>query len=357
MVEDTVMAKVSMVISVYNVSQYIERCVRSLFEQTEEDMEFVFVDDCSTDDSVNVLLSVLEEYPERKNQVRLLRHEYNMGAAISKRDGMLAAMGEYVLVIDSDDYVERNMAELLYRKAVEENADMVLCGLYIYDYEGGARIMLKHIGEGEDSEQLRTEVINRAITPSLSTKLIRKEILDTCDIEWPTHDYAEDVAISVQLAFYSKRIASVPMGLYHYCYNPKSVSNNIDKDHLLKIYNDHKANVDIVFAFLRKNGVLDQYGQCAYNLAVRTKCVLLPLVGERKYRRMWFDTYREMNRVILWGDAGHNSRWREKIWYLSIWLGLYPKVRKRLIGERLRMGSGWKWGAVIMERLYHGDVA
>lgn len=351
------MAKVSMVISVYNVSQYIERCVCSLFEQTMEDMEFVIVDDCSTDDSVDVLLNVLERYPNRKNQVRLLRHEYNMGAAISKRDGMLAATGEYVLVIDSDDYVEHNMAELLYGKAVEENADMVLCGLFLYGYDGGVRTMLKHIEEGTDSEQLRTEVINRVITPSLSTKLIRKELIDSCDIEWPTHDYAEDVAISVQVAFYSKRIASVPKGLYHYCYNPKSVSNNIDKERLLKIYYDYKANADIVFAFLRKKGVLGRYGQCAYNLVVHTKCALLPIVGERKYRRMWFDTYREMNKVILWGSADHHSRWREKIWYLSIWLGLYPRVRERLIGERLKMNSGWIWGATTMERLYRGNAA
>ena len=351
-----IMAKVSIAVSIYNVAQYIERCVRSLFEQTLEEMEYVFVDDGSTDDSVDILLRVLEEYPNRKEQMKLLRHDHNMGVAISKRDSMLAATGEYVLVVDSDDYIELNMAELLYNKAVEENADMVLCGLYLYKYDGSVGTMLKHTEEGVDSEQLRTEVINRVITPSLSTKLIRRELLDTCSIEWPLHGYAEDVAISVQVAYYSKRIANLPMALYHYCYNPKSICNNIDKEHLLKIYNDYKANADIVFDLLRRNGVLEKYGQCAYHLAVHAKCALLPIVGERKYRKMWFDTYPEMNKVIMWGSAVHHSRLREKIWYLSIWLGLYPRVRKKLIGKRLHLKSGWNWGAVTMERLYRGGT-
>ena len=107
------MAKVSLVVSVYNVSRYVERCVRSLFEQTLEDVEFVFVDDGSTDGSMDIVLRVLEEYPNRKGQVEIIRHASNMGTAATKRDGMLAAKGEYVQVVDSDDYVERNMAELL----------------------------------------------------------------------------------------------------------------------------------------------------------------------------------------------------------------------------------------------------
>ena len=351
------MVKVSIAVSIYNVAQYIERCIRSLFEQTLEEMEFVFVDDGSTDESVEILLRVIEEYPKRKGQTKLLQHDHNMGVAISKRDSMLAATGEYVLVVDSDDYIELNMAELLYQKAVEENADMVLCGLYMYKYDGSIRTLLKHTEEGVDSDQLRMEVINRDITPSLSTKLIKKELLDTCGIEWPSHGYAEDVAISVQVAYNSKHIVNLPKAMYHYCYNPKSICNNIDKEHLLKIYNDYKANADIVFDLLRRNGVLDQYGQCAYHLSVHAKCALLPIVGERKYRRLWFDTYPEMNKVIMWGSAEHHSRLREKIWYLSIWFGLYPKVRKKLIGERLYMGGGWSWGAVTLERLYHSGAA
>ena len=178
----------------------------------------------------------------------------------------------------------------------------------MYKYDGSIRTLLKHTEEGVDSDQLRMEVINRDITPSLSTKLIKKELLDTCGIEWPSHGYAEDVAISVQVAYNSKRIVNLPKAMYHYCYNPKSICNNIDKEHLLKIYNDYKANADIVFDLLRRNGVLDQYGQCAYHLSVHAKCALLPIVGERKYRWLWFDTYPEMNKVIMWGSAEHHSR-------------------------------------------------
>ena len=249
------------------------------------------------------------------------------------------------------------MAELLYDKAVEEGADMVLCGLYLYGYNGSVKTVLKHPEGGVDSEQLRQEVIDRVITPSLSTKLIRKGLIESSDIEWPEYAYAEDVAISVQVAYYAKRIVSLPLALYHYCYNPKSVSNNIDKEHLLEIYNDYRANADIVLGFLRRKRIESLYGQCAYNVAVHVKCALLPIVGERKYRRMWLQTYPEMNRVILRGNATHHSRLREKIWYLSICLGMYPLVRKWLVSKRLEMNGGWRWGAVTLERQYRRESA
>ena len=322
-------------------------------EQTLEDMEFVFVEDASTDGSLAVLERVLAEYPHRRSQVKVIRHERNMGTAIGKCDSMMATTGEYVIVVDSDDFVELDMAERLYAKAKEEDADMVLCTMFVERYDGSVNIM--DLRENE-SENLRMSVINRIITPSLSTKLIRRSILETADFTWPTHNYAEDVVISVQAAYYSKKVVALPAALYHYCYNPKSVCNMMGLAHLLKIHEDCKANVDVVFDFLRRRGEYERYGQCVYYLSVYAKCSLLPLVGQRKYRRMWLSTYPEMNKVIFWGNATHNSRIREKIWYLSIWSGLYPKVRKYLIGERLKMRNGWNWGAVTLERQYRGST-
>ena len=350
------MAKVSIAVSFYNVEQYIERCVRSLMEQTLDDMEFVFVDDASTDESLTVFERVVADYPQRQNQVKVLRHESNMGAATGKRDSMLATTGEYVIVVDGDDYVEPDMAERLYAKAIGEDADMVLCGLYHHHNDGSVVENLSCSDENAESERLRMSVINRTITPSLSVKLIRRSIIGTSDFAWPTHDYAEDVAISVQAAYLSKKVVSLLVALYHYCYNPKSVCNLLDRSHLLKTYDDIKSNVQVVFDFLHRKGVYEQYGQCVYNLSVYAKCALLPLVGERKYRKMWFATYPEINKVILRGNDTHHSRIREKIWYLSIWSGLYPKVRKYLISDRLKMRNGWNWGAVVLEKLYRGSA-
>ena len=111
------MPKVSICIAVYNVEKYIEQCVRSLFEQTLDDLEYIFVDDASPDASIDVLLRVLEDYPHRKNQVKLLRHETNQGVAVARKDAIAAATGEYIIHCDPDDWVDLDMYEKLYVKA------------------------------------------------------------------------------------------------------------------------------------------------------------------------------------------------------------------------------------------------
>ena len=105
--------KVTISVAIYNVAPYIEECVRSLYEQTLEDIEILLVDDCSPDDSIEIAMRVLEEYPERKGRVRAIRHPQNQGTSDTKRDGILEAQGEYVIVIDGDDYVDRRMAEVM----------------------------------------------------------------------------------------------------------------------------------------------------------------------------------------------------------------------------------------------------
>ena len=82
------MPKVSVIIPVYGVEKYIERCARSLFEQTLEDMEFIFVNDCTKDNSIDILLRVIDEYPKRKSQVHILNHEFNKGLPVARQTGI-----------------------------------------------------------------------------------------------------------------------------------------------------------------------------------------------------------------------------------------------------------------------------
>ena len=95
------MHKVSILVPIYKAEKHIEKCARSLFAQTYSDLEFVFVDDCTPDASVDVLLLVLENYPERKGQTKLIRNERNRGAAGSKNIAIDNAMGEFVCFVDA----------------------------------------------------------------------------------------------------------------------------------------------------------------------------------------------------------------------------------------------------------------
>ena len=132
------MPAISVIIPVYNVEQYIERCVRSLFSQTLEDIEFIFIDDCSPDDSVAVAREVLDnEFPARKPQARFFRMPVNSGQAAVRMKGLGLATGEYVIHCDADDeLLSPDAYGLMYGKAVAGNLDIVSCNYLVEDAAG-----------------------------------------------------------------------------------------------------------------------------------------------------------------------------------------------------------------------------
>ena len=130
--------KVSVIIPIYGVEDYIERCARTLFGQTmRSGIEYIFVDDCTPDRSVEIIQETLKEYPERAEQVTILTHSVNKGLAATRKTGVRAARGEYIIHCDSDDWVEPEMYQLMYEEANRTHADMVVCA-YINEYETGS---------------------------------------------------------------------------------------------------------------------------------------------------------------------------------------------------------------------------
>lgn len=122
---------VSVIVPFYGVEKYIARCVESLMCQTmQDDIEFIFVNDATKDDSLYVLRKVLSEYPERKEQVTILCHERNKGLPAARNTGIAVAKGKYIYHCDSDDYLEKNALEVLYRKAEENDSDIVYGDFY-----------------------------------------------------------------------------------------------------------------------------------------------------------------------------------------------------------------------------------
>lgn len=116
---------VSVVVPVYNVEQHLERCLRSLLDQTLADIEIIAVDDASTDDSPQILQSFSAD-----PRLRILTHPQNRGLAATRNTGIAAARGEFVGFIDSDDHVTSTMFEVLYRAALDQNVDLVSCGYF-----------------------------------------------------------------------------------------------------------------------------------------------------------------------------------------------------------------------------------
>ena len=99
------MPKLSVLVPVYNVEAWIDKCARSLFEQTIDDVEYIFVDDCTSDRSIEILTATLAEYPRRIPQVKIIHHDKNRGLVASRNTALRVATGDFIIHCDSDDWV------------------------------------------------------------------------------------------------------------------------------------------------------------------------------------------------------------------------------------------------------------
>ena len=118
-------APVTICVPIYNVERYIERCARSLFEQTFPDIEYIFVDDCSPDYSVQLLNEIIREYPQRMSHVNIIRHDVNRGLSAARNTAVDNCRTEFLIHVDSDDFLEKNAVELLIGKQKEGDYDIV----------------------------------------------------------------------------------------------------------------------------------------------------------------------------------------------------------------------------------------
>lgn len=121
------MPKVSILVPVYGVEKYIERCARSLFEQTYEDIEYIFVNDCTKDNSISILENTIADYPKRKAQVTIINHQVNKGLAGARNTALKACTGEFLMHVDSDDYIIDNTCiEQTVAEAESTGAEIVI---------------------------------------------------------------------------------------------------------------------------------------------------------------------------------------------------------------------------------------
>lgn len=220
--------KVSVVIPTYKVEQYIERCARSLFEQTLDSIEYIFVDDCSPDNSIAVMQKVLEEYPHRKDQVKIIRHEVNQGVGAARNHGVAACSGDYIIHCDPDDWVDLNMYENMYNKAVECSADMVYCDYYKVDEN--KTTFVEHSGSLNRLEVL-TEFFCDKSWGSLVNHLFSREIAKSSEIYCPDCIIVqEDLLRVAQMIKMCKKIIYINQPFYYYWQRQSSILHSWNRE-------------------------------------------------------------------------------------------------------------------------------
>lgn len=201
--------KVSIIIPAYNTEEYMAQCLESLLKQTMKEIEIIAVDDGSTDHTLSILKQYEERYPER---VRVF-HKENGGQASARNLAMQHAQGEYLGFVDSDDWIDLEMYEEMYQKAVEEDADIVVCDM-VEHYPN--REVYHHASRFEDKYR---------VTPSACNKIFRKDFAG--DVRFPEGFWYEDFEYTTKQLMKTEKISVIHKGFYHcHCREVSTMNNN-----------------------------------------------------------------------------------------------------------------------------------
>lgn len=222
------MVKVSVILPVYNVENYLEQCLDSVINQTLKDIEIICVNDGSTDNS----LKILKEYAKKDNRFIIL-DENNQGAGISRKKGIDISKGEFIYLMDSDDYINNNLLELTYNSAIKHASDIVFFKAryynekidYIHKYYNYYDLFKEPVNFEEDSftwKEVKPLVFNSFV--NIWTCIFNGNFLRNNDFYYPEKLSFNDVPLHVQSIIKSKRISFVPEVLYHHKIN---ITNSI----------------------------------------------------------------------------------------------------------------------------------
>ena len=288
------MPKVSVIIPVYGVELYIEKCARSLFGQSLEDMEFIFVDDCTKDNSIHVLKQVLEEYPYRKSQVKILRNEQNLGLQLTRRKGLSAATGEYIAHCDSDDWVDISLYESMYNKAILEQADIVVCD-FITLWQG-KRTLRKTI-HSTDLKEYTCNLLRQVDSLSVWNKLYKRQLYGN-DIKFPVFNMGEDMATTLQIIRYCSRVAYVTGVYYYYNGESISVSREETKAATIKRANEACANALLVIDAYKTN-CANEVKRALICLKFNQRRLYMPAINYSDVFTLWKNSFPEINIHVL----------------------------------------------------------
>jgi glycosyltransferase involved in cell wall biosynthesis len=235
--------KISVIINIFNTEKYLQRCLDSVLTQTFPDFELILVDDCSTDSS----LAICEECARKDRRVKVIHNTKNQGCPHARKIGLDVSCGKYILFVDSDDWLEHNMLELMYNKAVNDDLDIVYCGIYINTDSEQEEFDFPFLDD--KIEMIKDIVAWKNFTPSVCNKLIKNEIYKK--VTFPIINHGEDRQIIVQAIHYASKIDSLQIALYHYYTNNDSLCNNRSK--FLQRYTDEYEIASWIIQFLKNN--------------------------------------------------------------------------------------------------------
>ena len=301
------MPKVSVIVPIYNVEKYLEKCINSLLSQTLEDIQIILVNDGSKDNSGNIT----REY-EKNNKNRIIYVEKENGGLSDARNyGLKYATGDFIAFLDSDDYIEKNAYEEMYNKAIEENADYVECD-FIWEFPNKIRVDKQYPYKNKKEMLSFVRVV-------AWNKLIKRQLITDNNLEFPKGLRYEDVEFTYKLIPFVNKFAYVDKPFIHYVQREGSIAN-VQNERTAEIF----TVLDNVIEFYKKNNIYEKYrDELEYNYARYLLCSSLKRMCKIKDK-----TIREKLLTESWERLNLNfPNWKENVILKTVNIGKNKYMR------------------------------
>ncbi|ENX61610.1 MULTISPECIES: glycosyltransferase family 2 protein [Acinetobacter] len=218
--------QVSLIIPVYKTENFIEKCLLSVCNQTLDQFQIIIIDDCSPDESLRIAKQILQQYPDREKDTKIVSFDKNQGISYVRKYALNIAEGKYVASLDSDDFLELDALESMLSFANINSLDIVFSDYYINTKNSIKQVKQKPIG---DKLNVISQLLDNELHGSLCNKLFNIDILKKVLI-LENVNISEDLLICIQAVYFSNNIAYIPKAYLHYVkYNSNSYTTNFSE--------------------------------------------------------------------------------------------------------------------------------
>lgn len=260
---------VSILVPVYNVEKYIECCATTLFEQTYENLEFVFVNDNTPDNSIAILEKVSKRFPALKKRIIIESHSVNKGLAASRKTGLNVCNGDYVTFVDSDDYLDKETIMDCMEQILDSGGEIAAFG-FTHEHGTFNSIVLPH-QEFTQREYL-ISALERKTHVNVCGKIYKKDLFTKYDVSFIEGiNHGEDYVVGARLLYYCKKIVFVQKPFYHYVhYNTNSYTNVFRHSSMLQLL---KAEQIIADFYTQKEDAELMAAHCVGRLKLKVEMI------------------------------------------------------------------------------------
>ena len=301
---------ISLIIPVYNSEAFLEDCLTSVLSQTiAPSIQYIFINDASTDNSLAIIQAFALRYTQLDTHI--ISHHTQKGSAYTRNEGIRFAKGEYLMFVDSDDWIEPNIAETMLRNAIKHNADITTCAFFIDTPTKQRSILFKDNVSQINIDTAAIDVLHF----SLCNKLISRDlIINNNLLSQDGADCWEDLAITSRALAIAQQNIVVNVPLYHY---RKSGQQSLTTARHKAILSDRMANAEVVIRWFESHqkDFANRYSDFLLRLKFNAKIKMLR--GETMEITQWKATFPEVNSKISVAAMQFSPIMRTAFWLLA----------------------------------------